>query len=175
MAVRQNFDRMLDRVESLCLWMSVVALALAGVLVLLAVPARQLPWLQIPDSYLFVKLLMLTAVALGLGQVTGRGHHISVDLVYAMFPPGGQRVARHVALVAGLVFFAPLAWWYGGLALDMFERGRTQPGLLRLPRWPLYLIMCGGFTLVSLRLALLLATGAPDPAPHPAPAADKEH
>lgn len=174
MALRQSFDRILDRVESLCLWISVIALALAGVLVLLAVPARQLPWLQIPDSYLFVKLLMLTAVALGLGQVTGRGHHISVDIVYAMFPPGGQHVARYVALVAGLVFFAPLAWWYGGLTLEMFERGRTQAGLLRLPRWPLYLVMCGGFSLVTLRLVLLLVRGAPDLAPHGPHAAEKE-
>lgn len=171
MAVRQSLDRALDRIESLCLWIAVAALALAGLLVLLAVPARQLPWLQIPDSYLFVKLLMLTAVALGLGQVTGRGHHISVDLVYALFTPRTQRIARHVALVAGLVFFAPLAWWYGGLALEMFERGRTQPGLLRLPRWPLYLIMCAGFSLVSLRLALLLALGAPDAGHY----TDKEH
>lgn len=171
MAVRQRLDRLLDRIERLSLWVSVIALAIAGVLVLLAVPARQLPWLQIPDSYLFVQLLMLTGVALGLGHVTGHGHHISVDLLYAAFSPRTRRIARFVALVAGLVFFAPLAWWYGGLTLDMFQRGRTQPGLLSLPRWPLYLIMCAGFSLVSLRLVLFLALGAPETDTN----ADKEH
>lgn len=167
MALRQKIDRLLSRVESLGLWVSILALVLAGLLVLLAVPARQLPWLQIPDSYLFVKLLMLTAIALALGQVTGRGHHISVDLIYVRFSPRVRRIARFGALIAGLILFAPLAWWYGGLAVEMFERGRTQPGLLRLPRWPLYAIMCAGFALVTVRLMLLIALGAPETDTHP--------
>ncbi len=162
MAVRERLDRILGRIEDLSMWVAVAALALVGVLVLLAVPARQLPWLQIPDSYLMVKMLMLMAVALGLGHVTGHGGHISVDILYVKFSRRGKKVARYIALAAGLVFFVPLAWWYADLTIDMAVRGRTQTGLLRLPRWPLYLFMFAGFLLVSLRLVLLVALGAPD-------------
>lgn len=162
MAIRQNLDKTLVRIETMFMWVAVIALIMAGILVLLAVLARQFPVLQIPDSYLFVKFLMLTAIALGLGQATGQGHHISVDLIYAQFSPRMKSVARYVAVIAGLIFFIPLSWWYGGIAIEMFERGRTQPGLLRLPRWPLYVIMSAGFSLVSLRLALMLLTGDTD-------------
>lgn len=163
MAIRQTSDRVLARVENLCLWGAVIALVLSGLLVLLAVPARSIPSLIIPDSSQMVRFLLLTAIALGLGQATGTGHHISVDLLYANFSPRMKLWARYLAIIAGLVFFVPLAWWYAGLTIEMFERGRTQPGLLRLPRWPLYLMMCIGFILVSVRLMLHLVMGAPDP------------
>lgn len=162
MAIRQILDRVLTRVENLCLWGAVIALVLTGLLVLLAVPARSMPGLIIPDSSQIARFLLLTSIALGLGQVTGVGHHIAVDLLYVNLSPRVKLFARYLAIVAGLVFFVPLAWWYAGLTIEMFEKGRTLPGLLRLPRWPLYLMMGLGFILVSVRLSLQLVMGAPD-------------
>lgn len=158
----QSLDRLVARVETLCLWAAVVCLMIAGVLILLTVPARSYVWAQVPDSYLFVKFFLLAAIALGLGQATGTGHHISVDLLYVKFPPRGQLWLRVLGLVVGLMFFVPLAWWYGGQTIEMIERPRSQPGLLRLPRWPLYAMMCFGFSLVALRLFLLLLAGGRD-------------
>lgn len=157
-----KIDGVLSRIETVFLWMSVLALVLASLLVLFAVPARTYPAFAVPDNVLFVQALLLISISLGLGRTTGLGEHISVDLLYTRFPQGLKRATRFLALLAGLIFFLPLAWWYASLAWEFFESGRTQYGSLRLPKWPPYVMISLGFWLVSLRLALQLMRGAPE-------------
>ncbi|MGR3425122.1 MAG: TRAP transporter small permease [Sagittula sp.] len=164
MTLMDRTGALLARMERVFLWVSIIALMLAGLLVLLAVPSRSFPAIAVPDNVLFVQSLLLISIALGLGHATGQGEHISVDLLYNRFGSRTRLVTRYVALVAGLVFFIPLAWWYAKLGWGYFESGRTEYGTLRLPKWPPYVILSLGFCLVSLRLTFFLLSGAPEPA-----------
>ena len=156
----KTFDRILSAIEAAFLWVSVAALVGASLMVLFAVPARTFPAFAVPDNVLFVEVLLLVSISMGLGRTTGLGEHISVDLLYARFPPRLKKATRFLALFAGLVFFLPLAWWYATLAVDFFESGRTQYGSLRLPKWPPYVVISLGFWLVSFRLLYQLMDGA---------------
>lgn len=163
MGLLKKVDGVMSRIEVVFLWISVASLVIASLLVLFAVPARSFPAFTVPDNVLFVESFLLVSIALGLGRTTGQGEHIAVDLLYSHFSPKLKRATRMLALLVGLVFFLPLAWWYATLAWEFFESGRTQYGSLRLPKWPAYAVISLGFWLVSVRLLLQLLRGAPEP------------
>ena len=90
--------RLLGAMEGVLVWGAVAALLAIVALVLLATLGRTFPFLIVPDNITFVRILLLMAIAMGLGYATGRNSHISADLVYALLPLPARRVCGRVRL-----------------------------------------------------------------------------
>lgn len=144
-------DKALGHMEKTLFAVSVSALVLIAAIMITAISIRSFG-LSIPDHVLITQQLMLVSIACGLGYATGQRAHIAVDLLYDRFGPKGRKVAKLIAVAAGLIAIVPVALWAFGDFMSFFRSGRYYYGRLNMPEWPARLFFATGFILVCLRL-----------------------
>lgn len=152
----EGAGRVLSLFERALLALAFVSLIAIAVLVILAILARSIPAFIVPDSVLIVSSLMVISISFSLAYATATRAHIAVDLFYMTMGRRLRRVCDVVAVVAGIVFTAPLTLWFIDETHEMYVEGRTVIGALRLPEWPTHFALVVGFALVALRLLQIL-------------------
>lgn len=177
---RDGFDRAVDVIDRLFLWIAGAALLLMMVHITVDVVANMVLRSPVPLTNAAVTQYYMIAVAyLPLAAAEYRGAHISVDLIVNWLPQGLRRVLDHfVQFVALLV--------YGALGLQALQLGLEKLGTdaflmeqtTRVTTWPSYFIVPAGFFLVALLLAVRIACrilGRAEPRHAPVPLEEQGH
>jgi TRAP-type C4-dicarboxylate transport system permease small subunit len=120
---------------------------------------------------------MPAVVALPLAFVEMRNGHVTVDLLFEMFPPPVQKL---VLLLNGLVtagFLGTLCWLAGREALRKFLINEFMFGEYPIIIWPGRVVFTLGFAFLTLVVVVKLASllfGVRDPFVSQLPPVDKE-
>ncbi len=149
-------DRLLHRIETAALVVSMLAVVAATAIIGLSVVGRTLFGRSIPDNVVLAENLMPIIVALALAFVAARRGHIEVEVFTNWLPPRGIVVLNIFANLIGLVIFGLITWGAWNILGRDIETGRFYEGVLRVPSWPAKAFFVVGLGLFSLRLLLNL-------------------
>lgn len=147
-------ERLVHRVETAALAVSMLAVMLTSAIIGLSVFSRFFLGRSIPDSVVMVENLMPVIVALPLAYVAARRGHIEVEVFTNWLPPRGLAAVNLLADLVGLIIFGLIAWGAWSLLERDFISGRFHEGVLRLPSWPAKAMFFLGMVLFCLRLFL---------------------
>jgi TRAP-type C4-dicarboxylate transport system permease small subunit len=140
------------------------ALALtAGVLILVlvlmityAVVSRKLFDAPLGFSLELSQYAMLAFVFLPLAWIQAQKGHIKIDLLTSRLSPRKQTILEIFASVAGLVFFALLAWQSWEIAWKSYELGLRSATTLRVPLFLPQVIVPIGSLLICLQFLIAI-------------------
>lgn len=133
-----------------------VALALLCAVVTVSVITRALWQNIVPDDVLLVSELMVAVILAPLALVTARDEHISVSVFTRRAGAGARRLLAVLGHIAGICFFAVLAWAYFTMFSDSWQTGEYYEGILGIPHWGSQLFAALAVSVVVARLALML-------------------
>ena len=172
-----KFSRLIDLVNG---WIGKLAMfmILAATLISAGNALMRYTFNYSSNAYLEIQWYLFGAVfMLGGGYAFLRNAHVRIDVVNSRLSPRG----RNWVDVFGIVFFLfPLCYMLATMGWPIFERawisGEVSSSAGGLIRWPVFLLIPVGFSLLALqgvselikRLNFLLAAG-PDPLDHTGP------
>jgi TRAP-type mannitol/chloroaromatic compound transport system permease small subunit len=172
-----KFSRLIDLVNG---WIGKLAMfmILAATLISAGNALMRYTFNYSSNAYLEIQWYLFGAVfMLGGGYAFLRNAHVRIDVVNSRLSPRG----RNWVDVFGIVFFLfPLCYMLATMGWPVFERawisGEVSSSAGGLIRWPVFLLIPVGFSLLALqgvselikRLNFLLAAG-PDPLDHTGP------
>jgi len=121
-------------------------LFLTGMVLRLVAPGTVGGWIEEVTIYLIVWALLLAAAG-----CVREGEHVRADFFVRHLPPGGRKAADLMAVIAGLLFSAALAW-FGWLVVDfavmLDERG---PSVIQFPKAYYYAALPVSMAVMALR------------------------
>lgn len=171
LAVSRTIDALNDRVGRAVLW-----LILASTLISAGNATVRKAFSMSSNALLEIQWYLYAAVfVLAAGYTLLNNEHVRIDVLSGRLSPRGRAVIDIFGAIFFLLPFAvlivTLSWQYFWNAFVSGEMSSNAGGLIR---WPVYLIVPVGFTLLGLqgisetikRIAFL-AGRAPDPAAHP--------
>jgi TRAP-type C4-dicarboxylate transport system permease small subunit len=118
-------------------------------------PAYAIDWADEIASYCIVWATVISGSAL-----MHEKRHITTDLVGTYFPSAVAKVIAFAMVILTLIFCIVMAWygWEATVFADMLDE--RSASTLRLPMaWMLFLALPVGMVLMTIRLALMIATG----------------
>lgn len=144
-------DRFIARIEVI----AGLLLGLIALITFLAVMARWLFSVGIPDAFDFSRLLLGTAMFWGIALAGFRNRHIQVDGFWEMCGPRLRRAIDILATSAAFGFMAVFAWMLRAKVLSVYASSERTFDL-RLEVWPFYALAALGILLAALLLGLRL-------------------
>ena len=153
-------DRLMHWIETAALAVSMLAIALAAMIIFLTVAGRTFIGRSVPDSVILAENLMPIIVTLPLAYVAARRGHIEVEVFTNFLPPRGIFVLNMFANLVGLVVFGLITWSAWNVLGRDWATGRFYEGVLRIPQWPAKAFFVAGLALFGLRLVLNFAEDA---------------
>lgn len=154
---------MLRKMERFCATVDAVAGILLGLVMLLIVAStagRYLFSWPIPDSFDMSRLLIGACIMWGLASIGYRGGHIAVDLVYEMVGRKPRKIIDFIAWVMLLGFTVALTWMLFYRVASAYASNESTFDL-RLPVWPLLLLIWAGCAVSCITVALSIFRPAP--------------
>ena len=157
--------KILERFCQIVEMLAGLLLGLCTILIVVSAVGRYALTTPVPDSFDVSRLLIGACIMWGFASVGYRGGHITVDLFVEMVP---ERARRWIELFAWavLLFFVILLAWKMYTRVGSAMRSNEATFDLRLPVWPLMMLIWAGTAIsiltVTVRL-FLLAIGRADP------------
>lgn len=152
-----TLDRGLERFEKALYVGAALALAVMMVSITADALGRYLFARPIPGVYEINEMYLLTAtVYLSIARAQRRDEHIAVDSIYRRMPILARRLSRGVGRALAAAFFAAVAYKTGEMALRQFAMGNMTSGVVQLPGWIGWFLVCLGSGAMTLRLLLQL-------------------
>ena len=106
---------------------------------------------------LITNYLMAAGFFLAVSATQARRQHVNVDVLARLMPDRLRAAIMAAAGVAVVILFA-LIWWTGAVQFwEAWSKGLVLDGTIPWPRWPTYLLIPLGLTLMVPRLLLDLA------------------
>ncbi len=102
------------------------------------------------------RLIFVWATFIAAASLLHHDKHIRVTVITDRLGPGGQRVARVLALLFVLQLSAAIVWYGTPIALNSLERGRTTGTMMDLPNWWSQAAVPLAFLLLALQAVLEL-------------------
>jgi TRAP-type C4-dicarboxylate transport system permease small subunit len=109
--------------------------------------------LPIPGSYELIGLLCALAAGMGLGYTQLAKGHVAITIVTDHFSPAAGRVVEAFSHVVGAAFFGVAAWQTAAWAASLARAGELSE-TLRIPFYPLVVVVALGFLVLALTLVL---------------------
>lgn len=156
--------RWMDRLNQGALFLGGVALVMMAVHVSLDAFGKYLFSVPIPATLETVAFYYMPAVAvLPIAFVQTRGGHVSVEMLFNVFPGWLQRFALVFNDCLTLAFIALMTWLAGREALRKFEVGEYMFGEYPLIIWPGRFIFTAGLVLMCLILVVSIISALLSP------------
>lgn len=149
-------SRLLGRLESLLLHMSILAVLAMGTVIVGTIFGRWLLGGQIPDDVLWVKDLMVAAVALPLASVAAARQNIVVEVFTNCASARVKSFLDFFGNLLGFTMFALLSWGAWTEFLHVWADDSYYDGDLYLMQWPGHLVCAVGFSVLMLRLVVAM-------------------
>lgn len=115
-------------------------------------------------------MLLLGAVALGLGYAEQTLTHVRTSLVTSRIPLRARLVLRSLGGTVATALLLWISWESLGRAITAIEEKDVTPGFVAIQTWPARILVPLGFLLFALHVAFrlyddvqALRTGGPDP------------
>lgn len=155
--MRSAADRAITGAE----WVAGAFLAFVTALTFVSVVLRYIFAWSIPDSYDLSRNFLGILIFWGIAVTSFRGEHITVELLWNVFPPRGRWVLDLAATLFTLVCMGVFAWSMADKVLDTAASGETTYDL-HLVVWPFYglawLGIAGAVLLLVVRFVRQLRT-----------------
>ncbi|HSK24610.1 MAG TPA: TRAP transporter small permease [Egicoccus sp.] len=107
------------------------------------------------------ELALTLLVFLSLAYTEDEDGQVSTDIVTSRLSLARRRLVLRATSVVFAVLMGMIAWVSWGRALQSYERGEVQMGLLSWPIWPGRFAVALGFTTLMVALLLKGLTGPP--------------
>lgn len=114
--------------------------------------ARPTDWSVELNAALLIFITFLSAAELTKGD-----HHIKMEALYDILPPGAKKCIDFVMLVISLALCAILLWLGVKLTVTNYISGIATSGTFSLPMWIPYLCIPVGSFLMGLELLVKIA------------------
>ena len=122
------------------------ACALMAILVIIDVCSTTAFRTPIPGTLEIVAYWFMVAIVfLPVGSIEHDDASVCVDLFFNMAMPAAQRLMRHIATVATMIFFAILCHRTFVDAIDAFQKTEMVEGLWKIIVWPARFFLPIGF------------------------------
>lgn len=149
---RMSFDRVLDHLFRGLAYISSMVLAL---LMLVTVVDVGLRWFAVPlfNSVELTEILLVVLVMLALPQCAASGGHVRVDVFDRALGRWGRFAGDLLTAAISVTILGFLCYRTGLKAMDSYRYGDAT-NMLRMPIWPLYVMVVvgmGGYGLAVLR------------------------
>jgi TRAP-type C4-dicarboxylate transport system permease small subunit len=157
----ETVRNVIDRAAGAC-----GALAALGLLVLMLLTVADVVRRAFTDQSIagvveVSPLILLGAVALGMGQGEISGAHVRTTLVTDRLRPRVAAGVRVVGYAFCIVLLAWMAWLSADRAIDAYEMNDTTAGFESIPTWQARSLVPLGFVLFAAALAMRLADDLP--------------
>lgn len=153
LSISRIFDGLLTIFDKAMVAIASLALFLIMVLIFFDAMFRYLLNSPLTFTFDFVTLYLMSAALLSVLSYTLRhGGHISIDLFAKMMNRRIYLVLIGLALLAGTVVCAIIAWETTWLSLDSWERGEVMTGIYAWPLWASKALVAMSFIGLTLRL-----------------------
>jgi TRAP-type C4-dicarboxylate transport system permease small subunit len=103
-------------------------------------------------TFELVALMAVVVSGLSLGEAQRHQTHVAIDIVTSRLPMSVQQVVGVVVALVATALFGLVAWQLVRYGWNLKAHGAVTESL-RIPYWPVVLVLAGGF--VGLVLALL--------------------
>jgi len=152
-------DALVRRINGILVFFASLALIAASVILSYSVFARyfwKIPtyWQDEAAVFLLVGATFLTA-----GYVQQQRGHVGIQALVGLLSPGVNRIRMILVDLATLLFCTFFAWKSWLLLHEAVVEGQVSSSTWAPPLWIPYGIMSVGMSLLSLQLALQLASG----------------
>jgi len=150
--------RWLARINTAAAAVSGVAIGAAGCVLTWEATARYL--FKIPSDWQdeVSVFLLVGATFLSAAWVQERRGHVGIQALSAMLPESADRMRRFLSDIASLAFCVFFSWKSWTLLHEAVRDGQISNSAFGAPLWIPYGCMAAGMTLVSLQLAVQVAT-----------------
>lgn len=147
-----------------------VALIILMLITVADVVRRALTDKSIEGAIEVAPMLLLGAVALGLGYAEQTLTHVRTSLVTSRIPRRARLVLRSIGGTVTTALLLWISWESLGRAITAIEEKDVTPGFVAIQTWPARVLVPLGFLLFALHVAFrlyddvrALAGGGPDP------------
>lgn len=143
----------LRRIEGALVLLSILCCVLIIVFIDIDIASRAMN----KSSYLASELnpmLFSLLIYLAAPEVTRRGDHIGLTLIYGISPPWLSGFVRRVTAILSAVYFLALAYLFHKFATFNQLSGIKTQGLMNLPVYYVQFAVFGGIALTALRFAI---------------------
>lgn len=147
-----------------------VALIILMLITVADVIRRALTDKSIEGAIEVAPLLLLGAVALGLGYAEQTMTHVRTSLVTSRIPLRARLILRSIGGTIATALLLWISWESVGRAITAIEDEDVTPGFVAIHTWPARVLVPLGFLLFALHVAFrlyddlqALRTGGPDP------------
>lgn len=148
--------------DSLILALAVAAAASIGFITLAIVAdviLRNLGFRPFQWTSAVVEYVLLFVTMAGGPWVVRTGGHVAINSFVDALPAGARQTVGRIVLTLSIVILGILGWRAGVLALGQYQRGAVDMRSIDIPGWISYTMLSGGFTLMAVEVARLLARG----------------
>lgn len=148
--------RAVGTANSVCALLATTALVLLMLLTVADVAQRSATGQSIAGAVEIAPLILLAAVAFGLGNGEATGTHVRTSLVTDRLPSRIRAAVRTVGYAACFILLTWLTVLSFERAVEAFEYSDTTAGFQSIPTWPARAVVPIGFALWALTLLLRL-------------------
>ena len=163
-------QKLTDRINRLCVWISGTALILMMLLGFGNVVSR-LVWRPIRGTFEIIGFLGAVTIALALGTTQLHKNHVAVDIVTSHYNRRWRRLTAIISYLITAPFFLVVAWQIWVWGRNVMETGETSE-TLGIIFYPFIFIVAAGFAFLAFILLLdLVKTIRPEKLPETGPEA----
>lgn len=140
--------------ERISLTSSVLSTCLIVVMMFAVVVDVILRWFKIPiyGVYELQGVLVGMTIYLGLAKTQQEKQHIGVGIISNLLPVRLVNTLLLTIYAVSMVFFGWLTYLYGGKAIESYVAGEVITGIVRIPVFPLKIVMSLGLGLLTIQL-----------------------
>jgi TRAP-type C4-dicarboxylate transport system permease small subunit len=160
-------DRLSDWASAACATVAaatLIGLALAGAIDVVGTWLLDTP---VPSVREFSSEFLAILIFFSFAHAQLKREHVAVDLFFARFPGGMQRIVEFVSLNLGFVIFAVLAWRLGGQAFESLEMRERAAALVSFPIYPFKFAVAVASAVAALEYLRQIVTHVTAPADAP--------
>jgi C4-dicarboxylate transporter, DctQ subunit len=145
----------------------IVALAVTGgislvaitIAIIIDVVLRNTGFRPSQSTSALVEYVMLYSTMAAAPWLVRKNGHVAITSFIERLPGASRLIAGRAVLVLCIVMLALLSWRSGAVGLQMLEARSVDMRSINIPSWVLYLMLSGGFGLMTLEFCRMLFRG----------------
>jgi TRAP-type C4-dicarboxylate transport system permease small subunit len=142
-------DTLCDKISYIALGALFFLMIVTGVHVIL----RKITPISVPDSIGLTELSMVLIVFCTMGYLQMKDGHVRVDMFVGRFPLRAKLITTGVIYLVGAIILFVM-FYASVLQVPIQYDTNLSTGVLKIPIWPFYIVMCVGLLMYVASLTL---------------------
>lgn len=136
-----------------------VSLVVITIAIIIDVVLRNTGFRPSQSTSALVEYVMLYSTMAAAPWLVRKNGHVAITSFVERLPDASRLLAGRAVLVLCIVMLALLSWRSGAVGLQMLEARSVDMRSINIPSWVLYLMLSGGFGLMTLEFVRMLFRG----------------